>query len=312
MLPIKFLERLDGILSETDRSSTLEAMQSTQATGFRVNTLRSSVSAVKARLESLNLMLHPVEWYGEAFWVAPNQRDALMASQDYTDRNIYLQNLSSMIPPLVLEPQPGERILDLTAAPGSKTLQIACLTGQDGELAAVEVVKSRFFKMRENLLSHGATDVKTFLKDGQRVWRHRPEYFDRVLLDAPCSSEGRFRIDEPESYAYWSERKIKEMVRKQKKLLFSAIQSLRPGGTLVYSTCSLAPEENEGVVTRMLKRFDGAIETAPLSISIEAMRPALESWNGKKFDPQLIHARRILPSYLTEGFFVCKMVKIGH
>ncbi len=309
MLPIKFLERLEDIVAADDLPSVMDAMRNPSVAAFRVNTLRTTTQEVISDFERLGIAYNQVGWYSDALWVMPEHRGAVLETALYADQKIYAQNLSSMVPPLVLNPQPGHKILDLAAAPGSKTLQLACLVQQEAELAAVEVVKSRFFKLRENLKRQGADRVRTFLKDGQRVWRHRPAYFDCVLLDAPCSSEGRFKEDDPHSYSYWSERKITEMVRKQKKLLFSAIQSLRPGGTLVYSTCSLAPEENEGVITRMLRRFEGELETAPLPFTVEDMRPALASWRGKPFNPQLKHARRILPSSLHEGFFVCKMVR---
>ncbi len=298
-------------MPQPDLAGVLDAMRSPRAIGFRVNTLRTDTAAVKTRLGEAGVGYNEVDWFDKAMWIPPDQRELLIDSKIFREHHIYVQNLSSMAAPLVLDPQPGERILDLTAAPGSKTTQLACLVDQVGELAAVEVVKNRFFRLRENLREQGADKVKTFLKDGQHVWKHRTQYFDRVLLDAPCSSEGRFQEDNPDSYRYWSERKIKEMVRKQKRLLFSAIQSLRPGGTLVYSTCSLAPEENEGVISRMLQRFPGIVNVVPLGLSIEGMRPALEDWKGKPFDPQLQHARRILPSYLMEGFFLCKMEKVG-
>ena len=152
-----------------------------------------------------------------------------MASDAFSEHRIYVQNLASMIPPLVLDAQPGERILDLGAAPGSKTLQLACLMRNTGEIAAVEIVKRRFYKLRANLEAQGATNVRPFLRDGATVWRHRPEHFDRVLLDAPCSTEGRFRTDDPATYAYWSPRKIKEMARKQRRLLHAFSRAMRAG-----------------------------------------------------------------------------------
>ena len=309
MFPNDFLERLKHIVPEEKYDFVLEAMTLPKATSFRVNTLIANTVDVVALLMDDGIEMHEVAWNPGAFWVSHEQRDRLLDSSAFSNQKIYVQNQSSMIPPLVLNPQPGERILDLTAAPGSKTLQIACMVDQKAEIAAVEVVKSRFFKLRDNLRAQGATEVRTFLKDGRSVWKSRPEYFDKVLLDAPCSSEGRFHLSEPETFAYWSPRKIKEMVRKQKRLLYSAIQSLRPGGTLVYSTCSFAPEENEAIVHGLAGKFEGKIDVQPIGLQLDNMMNGLRSWNKKVFDRSDVLGVRILPTYFMDGFFVSKITK---
>lgn len=297
------------MLSPAEVRQVVEAMHGPRATCFRVNTLLAAREAALDALHAAGITYTPAPWYPDAGWVTHDQRESLLASRIYTDQHLYVQNFSSMVPPLALNPQPGERVLDLAAAPGSKTLQIACMMGLAGEIAAVDAVKKRFYKLRDNLVAQGAGSVRTFLKDGRAVWKNRPEYFDRVLLDAPCSSEGRFHISEPTSYAYWSPRKIKEMARKQKRLLYAAIQAVRPGGTVVYATCSFAPEENEMIVDAQLRRFGGAIEVVPLGIEIDEMILPRTTWASRSFDDQLAHARRILPGYCTDGFFVCKLIK---
>lgn len=309
-LPADFLERLRAMVPAEHYDEVLATFAAPQATSFRVNTLRAEREAVVQALEGKGLHLHAVDWKKDAFWVAPEERAALLASAAFELQHIYVQNLSSMIPPLVLNAQPGERVLDLAAAPGSKTLQLACAMRNEGELAAVEVVKGRFFKLRDNLAAQGADNVRTFLQDGTRVWRYRPEYFDRVLLDAPCSTEGRFRADEPETFAYWSPRKIKEMARKQRRLLYSAVQCLRPGGVLVYSTCSFAPEENEAILDKTLRKFGDAIHLEPLNIDLTNLLPPLSEWNGRRFKQDLAHARRLLPMPTMEGFFVARIRKV--
>lgn len=308
-LPPEFLVRLKQIVPADAYESVEASMHKPKATSFRVNLLRSKRSEVLAALAGEDIIPTSINWYNDAFWVPHNQRAALLGSGPFAAQKIYVQNQSSMVPALVLAPEMGARVLDLAAAPGSKTLQIACLMAQQGEIAAVEVVKKRFFKLKDNLEKQGADNVRTFLKDGRGVWKNRPEYFDFVLLDAPCSSEGRFHVSDPETFAYWSERKIKEMARKQKRLLLSAIHATRPGGTVVYATCSFAPEENEVVVSGLLKKFEGAIEVAPLGIEIDQMVEPCMSWAGKSMDVRIAQARRILPSYHTDGFFVCKLIK---
>jgi 16S rRNA (cytosine1407-C5)-methyltransferase len=308
-LPDAFLDRLRRVVPPEHLDATLASFSAAQATGFRINTLRADPDDVLPALEREGLHPHAVEGLPGGYWVAADERAALLASGPYERDEVYVQNLASQLPPLLLDPQPGERVLDLCAAPGSKTRQLACLMQDEGELAAVEVVRGRFFKLRANLEAQGATIVRTFHRDGATVWRHRPEHFDRVLLDAPCSTEGRFRADDPETSAYWSERKVKEMARKQGRLLFSAVQSLRPGGALVYSTCTFAPEENEVALSRVLKTFGERIEVVPVELPPSAtVQPALEAWNGRAL-PGVQHARRILPSEAFEAFFVARLVK---
>lgn len=309
MLPPAFLERLRMLLPPGYYADVLASFERPRPTSFRINTLLADRETALAALATTNLTLHPIPWFADAFWVPADERESLMETPLYKNQHLYIQNLSSMIPPLVLAPESGERILDLTAAPGSKTLQIACLMQGTGELAAVELVRGRYFKLRDNLKAQGATYVRTFNKNGDRVWRNRPEYFDRVLLDAPCSSEGRFHLSEPNSFAYWTPRKIKEMARKQQRLLFSAVQALRPGGTLVYSTCAFAPEENEGVLTKAFKTFGDALTVEPLGLDLPNMQPPLTIWKQRSFDPRLAPARRILPTETMQGFFVCHLRK---
>lgn len=309
-LPDAFIDRLEQIVPPARLAGVMASFATPQATAFRVNTLRATPETVMAELAADGFRLHRVAWKLDACWVAPEERTRLLETAAYREQRLYVQNLASMIPVVVLDPQPGERVLDLAAAPGSKTLQIACQMRGVGELAAVEVVKSRYYKLRDNLTAQGASNVRTYLRDGISVWHHRPEYFDRVLLDAPCSTEGRFRTDVPETFAYWSLYKIKEMVHKQQRLLFSAVQCLRPGGALVYATCAFAPEENEGVVSRILDRFGEALQVEPIGLDLDNLQLPLAAWQGRRFHPRLVEARRVLPDARMEAFFICKVRKV--
>ena len=310
-LPDEFIERLGQILPPDLLPQVLRSFSSPAATAFRVNTLMASAGAALESLHAEGIRPTGLTWPQEAFSVAPEERGALLASSAARERLVYVQNPSSMVPPLILDPQPGERVLDLTAAPGSKTLQLAAQMQGEGELAAVELSRGRFFKMKALLEAHGASGVRTFLQNGERVWRYRPEHFDRILLDAPCSTEGRFHVSDPDSFSYWSRRKIKEMSSKQRRLLFSAIHSLAPGGVLVYSTCTFAPEENETMIDWALERFGNSLKVDPLDLPLQNAVPGLREWQGRAFHPGVSGAARILPDGLFEGFFVCRLVKTG-
>jgi 16S rRNA C967 or C1407 C5-methylase (RsmB/RsmF family) len=310
-LPPAFLERLRQIIPAGDLEAVLASFAEPREVGFRVNTLRTEDPAgVIRQLEAAGLNPAAVSGLPLAYTVPPAERDALLASSACASGAVYVQDIASQLPAILLAPEPGERVLDLCAAPGSKTGQIAAIMRNEGEIAAVEVVRGRFFKLRANLADQGASGVRTFNRDGTTVWRHRPEYFDRVLVDAPCSTEGRFRVDDPDTYRFWQPRKPKEMARKQSRLLWSAVQCLRPGGTLVYSTCTFAPEENEAVVSRILQRFEGALEAeAPRMLDIVTLQAPLASWLRDTFSAGVSATTRLLPSPINEAFYVAILRK---
>jgi len=305
-LPAPFLERLARILLADSLPAALDSFRRESPTVFRANPIKAGASELHAELLASGFDVGTLDWPPEVFTVPNDQRRALTEHAAWSEGRLWIQNPSSMLPPLVLDAKPGEDVLDLAAAPGSKTLQLAA-TG--ARVTAVEKARARFFKLKANLKAQGALDVETRLSDGTGFWRGREESFDKVLLDAPCSSEGRFREDDPKSIAYWSLRKIREMRRVQFRLASSAVRLLRPGGLLAYSTCTFAPEENEGVLDKLLARFEGALEVLPLDLPLGKVQSGLPEWEGREFAPELAAARRILPDGVFEGFFLCLLRK---
>ncbi|NQU66329.1 MAG: RsmB/NOP family class I SAM-dependent RNA methyltransferase [Candidatus Marinimicrobia bacterium] len=275
-----------------------------------LNELKQNPTQTLDVLNSDGINLSPLSDLPNTFTALNEQREAITHHSFADNGNIYLINPSSMLPPLVLNPKPSDLVLDLTAAPGSKTLIMAWLMKNQGQISAVENVKYRFHKLKANLERNGVTNTKLFLKDGTTIWKYCPERFDKILLDAPCSTEARFQTNNPKSFAFWSEKKIKEMNRKQRKLLFSAIQSLRPGGELVYSTCAFSPEENEEPIDRILHKFGNKLTVSDITIPIRNWHPAKLRWKKKEFHPDLKKAIRILPDGVFEGFFICKIRKL--
>lgn len=313
-LPDLFASRLAEIVPPDRLDAVVTSFEAPVATSFHVNTMLRPEADVIEALREEGVPAEAVEGVPGAFAVAPEARAALLASRPYADGHVYVQNVSSQLPPHVLGVRRGDRVLDLCAAPGSKTGQLSALVGPEGEVTAVEAVRPRFYKLKANVYAQGATNVLPWLGNGAVYWRREPEAFDRVLVDAPCSTEGRFRTYDPETTAYWSPRKIKEMRSKQGKLLWAGIQALKPGGTLVYSTCTFAPEENEGVVAKALKTFGDAIEVVETGLPAigpvaEQAVPGLTEWNGKSFPEAVTKTRRVLPTPLLEGFYVAKLAK---
>ena len=308
-LPDDFIERLRRIVPDENWTSVLASFDAQNVLVLRVNTLLGETNTVIHALAEQHIDVTPIPWKQDALIVPHAQRSLALNSRCYQEGLVYSQNLSSQLAPMVLAPQPGEEVLDLCAAPGGKTLQMACMMRDQGRIAAVEKIKARFFKLKANILWQNAHCVQTYLADGVTIGRKTPERFDRVLLDAPCSSESRFKTFAPETYAHWRLRKIKEMNKKQKALLRSAIQCFKPGAELVYSTCAFAPEENEAVIDHALRKFGDTIEILTIDLPINNLQAGLIEWGNKSFAPEVQRSLRILPNEIMNGFFLCRIKK---
>jgi len=308
-LPDAFIERLRLILSPDVFKKTLLEFSQARIVVIRANTLKADANLVREGLAKAGFSLKPVEWYSGAFFVLGSSSRDITETDLYKEGKIYIQNSSSLLPALLLGPLPGEVICDMCAAPGSKTTQIACLMQNKGSILAVDNSKPRFYRLKANLISQGATIVRPLLCDGEAMGRKYPGKFDRILLDGPCSSEGRFSLLESKTFQYWSPKKIKDMVRKQRRLLISAYKALKPGGVLVYSTCTFAPEENEGSLSWLINKVEEAILPEIINLPVKNVMSGLSEWKGKSFHPAVTRAVRILPTDTMEGFFLCKLRK---
>lgn len=308
-LPPIFLQRLQTLFPEPKLAGVIASFSQEKATAFRVNTLKTSTGELKARLMAEGINTEFLPGLADALWLPATDRQRLTHSPLLTEGLLYIQNPSSMLAAWALGAEPGEEILDLAAAPGGKTLYLACQMQNQGRIAAVEAVKPRFFRLCANLKRCGVTIAQTYLKDGRQVGRLCPGRFDRVLLDAPCSAEAGFSTRDPTTYAYWKLRKIQEMQRKQYQLLCSAIDALKNGGVLIYSTCTFAPEENEEVIHKALLQFPGELTIEPLELPLGDSQPGLTQWGSDRFHPDLVHSVRVLPDGMMEGFFICRIRK---
>lgn len=299
-VPLLFLERLTRIWGNSGASEFLEYGK---LSTVRVNTIKTNTKDIKEILENKGIYFRIVPWNPQALIVEPGT----VPSDLFQDGLLYSQGLSSMLPVLVLDPKPGDRVLDMCAAPGSKTTQMAAFMNNEGLITAIEAIRGRFYKLKSVITLLGAGNVEVKMLDARRY--RNPGGFDKILVDAPCSSEGRFRTSDPESYAYWSPRKIKEMVRKQRGLLLSASRLLKPGGVMVYSTCTFAPEENEGVVDWLLRKTAGSLTVDPVVFDSVAAYPAIEEWEGRTYRKDVRNCMRVLPTKEMEGFFIAKFKK---
>ena len=281
----------------------LRGMGARRPATLRVNTLRYDASAL-LRFFRENAVKHQrVPWYPDAFVLTEVTERDVEKWQPYAEGRIYLQSLSSMIPALALDPRPGENILDIAAAPGSKTIQMAALMRNEGRILANELSGVRAERLSYNVRRQGCGIVEVKVGRGEKIGDEMPESFDRVLLDVPCSGEGRFIVFEPGTSRAWSGRTVTECARLQRKLLASGTRALKPGGTLVYSTCTLNLEENEHMMHWALTHLPLEAGRVPLAI------PGVYAGMARGLDSRVALAIRVFPDTQREGFFVCRMVK---
>ncbi|TSC58296.1 MAG: Ribosomal RNA small subunit methyltransferase F, partial [Candidatus Peregrinibacteria bacterium Greene0416_62] len=227
---------------------------------IRVNTLKTTVEEVLHRASEQGWKLTPVPWCPEGFFIDREDRtEALGKDLLHLLGHVYLQEASSMLPPVMLGAKPGEAVLDMCAAPGSKTTQIAAAMSGRGLIVANEVQEKRMWTLNTACQRSGVTNVILTKKVGQWFGKQMTEQFDRVLCDAPCTAQGTVRKDS-DALNFCGSENIAKMARLQMELLEAAIHATKVGGTIVYSTCTLTPEENEGVVLNTMNKFCDQLE----------------------------------------------------
>lgn len=275
---------------------------------LRINRLSpKSPEQILAEIREKGIEIEPIPWCPDAYYLLSAKRD-VSESDLFQEGHVYIQNASSLIPPLALDPHPGDAILDVCAAPGGKAAHIAALTGNQGTLWVNDAIKPRVEKMRGVLDTfHVKYDHLTDYP-GQYLTKLIDRKFDRILLDAQCSGEGMVDLHHPKALQFWSPQRITKFSYLQKKMLVAAFKLLKPGGELVYSTCTFAPEENEDTVDHLLRHYPEAT-VEPIDLDIPNSVHGLKSWNHKNYDPRLKEAVRVLPTEYMEGFFVCKIAK---
>src|SRR3989338_3510509 len=305
----KFVERYSQLTDfETFKKYSLSFLRRT----IRVNTLKISVAELKKRLKE-NWRLTPVPWCKEGFWIE-NIKDGRRDIGNLAEHSlgyIYIQEASSLIPPIVLEPKKDEIVLDMCASPGSKTTQIAQYMKNTGLLIANDYKGMRLAPLGMNIQRMGITNTVITLMEGRYFsnFKQNP-IFDKVLVDAPCSGTGNIRRS-LKTLLIWNPDMIKRLSGSQKQLLRTGFEILKPGGILVYSTCTLEPEENEAVVDSLLEQYPNAklqkIDAKKLKINHS---PAVLKFEDKEYSSEIEKCLRIFPKDNdSEGFFVAKIKK---
>ena len=275
---------------------------------IRVNTLKISINDLKQRIEK-NWDLKQIPWCKEGFWIehAKKERRDIGNLIEHTLGYFYTQEAASMIPPIVLEPKPDEIVLDIAASPGSKTTQIAQYMQNKGILIANDYTIERMKPLSINLQRCGVTNAVITLTEGQWFKRSGIE-FDKILVDAPCSGTGTIRKS-LKTINIWNPDMVRRLSITQKQLIETGFNLLKDNGILVYSTCSLEPEENEEVVDFLLGKYENAkLEDVNLNLK---RSPVILEFDDNKYNEEIKKCLRIWPQDNdTEGFFVAKLRKI--
>lgn len=295
----KFLyERLVKQYGEEISKEIIKGYSKKRRVTFRVNTIKTTINNVIKILKENEIEYKVVEWSKEALIIENANESDIRKLDIYKNGEIYLQSLSSMLPPIILNVQKGENILDMTAAPGGKTTQMSALSNNEALITACEKNKIRRDRLKYNVEKQGANKVNIMNIDARKL----DDFFafDKILLDAPCSGSGTIYLEDNNLENKITEELIQRSANTQIELLEKAIRLLKPGKELVYSTCSILKEENEKNIQRILKK--GEVEIIPINQKELVGIPML---------PVDIEGTVcLLPTELYEGFFVAKMKKI--
>jgi len=296
-LPEFLIKKLNKQYGEELFSNILSGYKERRVVTLRVNTLKSNIQKVQEELIANNIKFSEVSWNKDALIIENANEEVLQNISTYENGEIYLQSLSSMLPPVIMAPKENTDILDMTAAPGGKTTQIAAISNNNANITACEINNIRIEKLKYNIEKQGATSVVVLQADS----RNLNDYFkfDQILLDAPCSGSGTVDLNNERTYKNFTEKLVEKSTKSQLTLLRKALKILKPGHEMIYSTCSILQEENENILDKVLKEFN--IEIIPIEIKGMEEIPTLPT--------KIKGTICVCPNKYYEGFFVAKIRK---
>jgi len=296
-IPFFLIEMLNKQYGNELVSKILEGYSAKRVVTMRVNTLKSNVEKIKNRLSEVNIKFETVPWSNTALIIKNANEESIRNMEIYSNGEIYLQSLSSMLPPIILEPKENTDILDMCAAPGGKTTQIAAMTNNNANITACEMNKIREERLRYNIEKQGANSIYVMRKDARFI----DDFFsfDKILLDAPCSGSGTINSSDKKLSSVFTMKLINKSVSSQLTLLRKGIKLLKKGEELVYSTCSILSNENEDVVNKILEEMQ--VEIVPIEF---------KGKNELSLLPVKIKGTLcVCPNVYYEGFFIAKIKK---
>lgn len=312
-MPDSFTDRLRDIAGPEGCTRILRSIITPRPLSIRIQGDDGVRREVISELETGGFRPEAVSWCPEAFRLHGGDRSSVQETESYRSGHLWIQSLSSMAAVSALSITPGDDVLDLCAAPGSKTSMIAHMQAGEGILVANDRSRQRLFKLRANLRQLGVSGVEITCLSGATYGSSHAECFDRVLVDAPCSGEGMLHATDVKGLAEWSEGRIRRLARQQAGLLASGLKALRPGGCCVYSTCTYAPEENEVLVDRVLAKLGDRFSIDPLPAELPRGDQGIVRWKDRDLHPSLSRALRLLPEdgQGLRGFFMIRIRRIA-
>ncbi|VVB77692.1 tRNA (cytosine(49)-C(5))-methyltransferase [uncultured archaeon] len=310
------VERMKLLLKdEKDLNEFFDCAKTTGKKSIRVNTLKISPEDLIKRLKDKNWKVsQPIKNHPEIIQIQSIlEPGELGKTEEHLLGYYYVQEITSMMPIIALNPVEDEIVMDLCASPGSKTTQAAMQMKNCGTIIANDLNIGRISILSANLERFGITNTIVTRHDGldlcSKLQKSRTKIkFDKILVDAPCSGEGNIRCS-PRTYLEWSEGLIRNLGNRQKKLASAAVELLKTNGEMIYSTCTHSPEENEEVLQHLINNYNISIEEITLPIKT---RPGISEWKGNKFHQDIKKAHRIYHhDNDMEGFFLCKIKKLS-
>ena len=298
------LERYAPLIDDYD--AFLAACERPLPSVVRVNTIKVDPARARRALDEEGIDYEPVDWHDHLLRLPEASPGT---NWPYFHGWLHGQEEVSAVPALALDPQPGEKIWDSCAAPGSKTTQLSALMDDRGLVVGNDNNLGRLSSLRHNAERLGVTNLVVTKQDG-RNYSLKPfgfEEFDRAIVDAPCSCEGTIRKN-PTTLEEWTLEHVHSVAAVQKGILSRAVQATKPGGTVVYSTCTFAPEENEAVVDHALETED--CEVVDFDPPLDSVSGVTE-WEGDSYDPSVIDTHRIYPHLNDTGGFYCAKLEVG-
>ena len=298
IVPEFLREKLINQYGEDLTVQIIEGYLANRKLTFRINTLKTTKTTVLQFLKSQNIEYKEVSWYEDAIIIENMDESVIRETEMYKNGEIYLQSLSSMIPPIILEPKDNENILDMAAAPGGKTTEMYALSNGKANITACEKNKIRAERLKYNIEKQGATRIGVLMQDARRL---DPFFmFDKILLDAPCSGSGTIDLNDEKNVQNFTEELVIRSVKTQRELIDKALKHIKVGKEMVYSTCSILYEENEKYLEDLINKK--VIEIIPIDISKYEEIPIL---------PVTIKGTLcVCPTQMYEGFFVARFKRI--
>ena len=295
-IPNFLIEKLNSQYGEEITKKIVEGYSKKRYTTFRVNTLKTSIEEIEKVLNKENIEYEKPEWSKEAFIIKNKDEQDIQKLEIYEQGKIYLQSLSSMLPPIILEPKENTDILDMCAAPGGKTCELAAITKNKANITACEMNNIRLERLKYNIEKQAASSVYIMNIDSRRL--NDFFSFDRILLDAPCSGSGTISIEDKNLENNFTNKLIEKSTKSQLELLRKAVKVLKKGEEMVYSTCSILQEENENIIEKILQEE-----------KCEIVKIDKEKFNLPYLKTKISGTICIMPNEYYEGFFVAKIRK---